>query len=137
MTPTKQTVYLPVKVEDELPEGSGFYKTEEEGTSFFQRGDQTWWNTDVHGKKRFPEHWLKPQEGYFFTPEQLNEYTANVVRQALETAAEKATLLADGELTYYNRYIVQEGNHYSETEIDVSKQSITNTFEETCKKFEV
>ena len=120
MTPTKQTVYLPVKVEDELPEGSGFYKTEEEGTSFFQRGDQTWWNTDVHGKKRFPEHWLKPQEGYFFTPEQLNEYTANVVRQALETAAEKAEV----DFEDYDKEFV-------------NKQSITNTFEETCKKFEV
>ena len=31
--------------------------------------------------------------GYFFTPEQLNEYTANVIKQALETAAERAYAL--------------------------------------------
>ena len=30
--------------------------------------------------------------GYFFTPEQLNEYTANVIRQALDTAAKKEEL---------------------------------------------
>ena len=31
-----------------------------------------------------------PEEGYFFTSEQLNKYTANIIRQALETAADNA-----------------------------------------------
>jgi hypothetical protein len=84
MKPIKQTVYLPVNIKDELPQGSGFYKTEEEGTSFFQRGDKTWWNNDVHGKKRFPEHWLKPQEGYFFTQEQLNQFISDVISDTLD-----------------------------------------------------
>ena len=128
MKPTKQTVYLPVKVEDELPKESGFYKTEEEGTSFFQRGDQTWWDNDVDGTKRFPENWLKKEEGYFFTPEQLNEYTRNVIEQALETAAENADSFID-----MNEDAYIEGNVWSE----VDKESITNTFEETYKKFEV
>lgn len=35
---------------------------------------------------------LEQNEGYFLTPEQLNEYTANVIKQALETAAKKAQL---------------------------------------------
>lgn len=126
MTPTKQAVYLPVKVVDELPKESGFYKTEEEGTSFFQRDDQTWWDNDVDGTKRFPENWLKKEEGYFFTPEQLNEYTANVVRQALETAAEKA-----------EREWCSDGYSTGMWKEVVDKQSITNTLEETCKKFEV
>jgi hypothetical protein len=59
----------------------------------------------------------KEQQGYFFTPEQLNEYTANVVRQALETAAK-----------------TRRNGFYDSTK---DEQSITSTFEETCKKFEV
>jgi|688.fasta_scaffold1767399_2 hypothetical protein len=64
---------------------------------------------------------FKKQEGYFFTPEQLNEYTANVIKQALETAAEKALCDFD------------EGGC---TEF-VDEQSITNTFEETFKLYQV
>jgi hypothetical protein len=63
------------------------------------------------------------QQGYFFTPEQLNEYTANVIKQALDTAAEtKVKGVYSNES--FSRY-------------DCDKQSITNTFEETYKKFEV
>lgn len=55
--------------------------------------------------------------GYFFTKQELNEYIANVIKQALETAAE----------------IVE-----NELEKDfLTKESITNTFEQTYKKFEV
>ena len=68
------------------------------------------------------------QQGYFFTPEQLNEYTANVIKQALETAAEKANSFIDGDESVYI-----QGNVWSE----VNKQSITNTFEETYKRFQV
>ncbi len=80
MTPTKQTVYLPVE---------GLTITE----------------------------FMECKEGYFFTPKQLNEYTANVVRQALETAAK-----------------TRRNGFYDSTK---DEQSITNTFEETFKKFEV
>lgn len=63
-----------------------------------------------------------PEEGYFFTPEQLNEYTANIIRQALEVAAEKVEHVWDG----------------NENELfDIDKQSIIDTFEETFKLFEV
>ena len=79
-TPTKQTVYLPAKEENDY--------------------------------------------GYFFTPEQLNEYTASVIKQALENAAEKA---------FGNHEF--DGAHGCDYEID--KHSITNVFEETFKKFEV
>jgi len=86
-------------------------------------------------------------EGYFFTPEQLNEYTANVIKQALETAAERAYALVKDHDLYIREYV---GTEYS-VDIDMSegsplqygcsvitdKQSITNTFEETFKKFEV
>lgn len=32
---------------------------------------------------------MNKNQGFFFTPEQLNEYTQGVIKQALETAAEK------------------------------------------------
>lgn len=62
------------------------------------------------------------KEGYFFTPEQLNEYTQGVIKQALETAAEKA------EIKYVSEW---------SDELEVNKQSIRNTFEETFQKYKV
>ena len=124
MTPIKQTVYLPVKLDDEF-------------WTKWDNGEKPDYDlSDVRTGENI-ESWVNEKEGYFFTPEQLNEYTANVIKQTLETAAEKATLLENGELTYFGRYIIEEGNHYSEIEIDVSKESITITFEETYKKFQV
>jgi hypothetical protein len=107
MTPIKQTVYLPV----------------EEGTSDMS---VTYWEECTHVAE------VKEVEGYFFTPEQLNEYTADVIEQALEIAAEKANLISLGS--------EQEVWNSVSTDIKdfvVNKQSITNTFEETFKKFEV
>ena len=65
--------------------------------------------------------------GYFFTPEQLNEYTANVIKQALETGAEKA------EPNILNKC----AKNPKFTIVDVDKKSITNTFEETYEKLKV
>jgi hypothetical protein len=121
-----QTVYLPVKVEDEIPELDGYYRTQEEGTSYLHNGN--WFNNHLLEKPRYPIHWLKEQESFVFTPEQLNEYTANVIKQTLETAAESADSYID-----MNEDAYIEGNVWSE----VDKESITNTFEETFKKFEV
>lgn len=113
-----QTVYLPVKVEDELPKPSKYLVLKENGDKDFV---YTPFSKNV-------THWLKEQEVFVLTPEQLNEYTANVVRQALETAAENADAYID-----MNEDAYVEGNIWSE----VDKESITNTFEETFKKFEV
>lgn len=80
MTPTKQTVYLPV-----------------EGLTIME--------------------FMECKEGYFFSSEQLNEYTANVIKQALETAAK-----------------TRRNGFYDSTK---DEQSITNTFEETYRLFSV
>ena len=74
----------------------------------------------------------REQEGYFSTPEQLNEFIANVIKQALETAAEKATYKHNGKM-----YQSAEGIYYHRDGIVISKQSIINTFEETFKNFKV
>lgn len=66
MKPIKQLVYLPVK---EYKNYTVSYKLE----------------AGVHD-------YVELRNGYFFSPEQLNEYTANVIKQALETAAESKAL---------------------------------------------
>lgn len=71
------------------------------------------------------------QQGYFFTPEQLNEYTQSVIKQALETAAKKAEI-KEKKVSYSS----SSGSEYGYVQ-SINKQSITNTFEETYKKFEV
>ena len=88
--------------------------------------------------------------GYFFTPDQLNEYTQNVIKQALETAAEKAKIKEDELETesYTKADEFAQGKSYSYTTdmdgcligvdtFEIDKQSITSTFEETFKQFEV
>jgi len=123
----KQTVYLPV----------GEFNNSE-------RCICTIGIPDLYGDK------VVEQEGYFFTPEQLNEYTQNVIKQSLETAAEKAEIKEDTLDTesYKKADEFAEGKSYSyvtDTDgclvgvdtFEVNKQSITNTFEETYKKFEV
>lgn len=88
MTPTKKTVYVPVNGEQEK----------------VVCNDYPDWLDTITG--------VIEQEGYFFTPEQLNEYTEKVIKDALATAADKRTL-------------------------KVVKESITNTFDETFNKFKL
>lgn len=131
-TPTKQTVYLPVKVEDELPEKEvicinisndllvgNIYKIDD---------DDEFQCEDNHQILAQVTYWLKPQKVFVFTPEQLNEYTANVIKQVLEIAAEDAIsepFFIDGEPAY------------TSDRSPVDKQSITNTFEKIFQKYEV
>lgn len=95
MKPVKQTVYLPV---------SEFNDSE--------RAICTIGIPDLYGDK------VIEQELFVFTPEQLNEYTQHVIKQALETAAENAKMSYEMNGLFLTT-------------------SITNTFEETFKKFEV
>ena len=50
----------------------------------------------------------KKETGYFFTPEQLNQLLSDVIKDALNTAAEKATykhnglMIMNAEGTFYN-----------------------------------
>lgn len=98
----KQTVYLPL------------YDEWKEGKPTLMNSDGEWVCN------------LQHQEGYFFTPEQLNEYTKSVIEQALKTAADKANMKC-------------KKNHNGEfpEHWNINKQSITSTFDETFKKFEV
>lgn len=109
MKPTKQLVYLPVEITEE------FWTKWDNG----EKPDYDLANVET-GENI--ESWVNEKEGYFFTPKELNEYTANVIRQALETAADKV------KVRFTDKTL-------SKTEISV--ESITNTFEETFKRFEL
>lgn len=109
MKPIKQTVYVPV---------NGNYTTAVCVFDF-----DSWVRQET----------VVDQEGYLFTPQQLNEYTANVIKQTLETAAERAKLIKPDKFGTCESSIA-----YTEVgEVYISSKSITNTFEETFKKFEV
>jgi hypothetical protein len=95
----KKTVYLPVNGEPPL-------------VVCYDHSD---WYDSITG--------VVEKEGYFFTPEQLNEYTQSVIKQTLETAAEREWC-SDGYSTGMWKEVID-------------KHSITNTFEETLKNFEV
>lgn len=127
-----QTVYLPVKVEDEkIPEHTLAVVSCEGNTHFNQVKYYA-----SHFKEDFEmvTHWLKPQEAFVLTPEQLNDYTQSVIKQALNTAAEKVTYMKEcGKINNEKCYAVF--CHNCSDVID--KESITNTFEETFKNFEV
>ena len=129
MTPTKQMVYIPVKIEDETLLANKIYnfvnEIDEEKILFSDKFNEEQINDKLPQALGFDL--IKEQEGYFFTPEQLNEYTANVIKDALNTAAEKAVTKDEWE--------GNTGSEYCNTVVD--KQSITNTFEETFKKFEI
>lgn len=112
MKPTKQTVYLPVEITEEFWKK---YDSDEERPEYEI--------VDANNGERIDE-WVNEQKGYFFTSEQLNEYTANVIKQALETAAENAEIDS-----------INLGA--SEFQDIVCKSSITNTFEETFQKYKV
>jgi len=144
MTHTKQTVYLPVKVEDEdkikIPSSVpvdkwGVHRThccKKHGCKY---GDEYCPVVLGHVKQDYkcesgdfdngcfePEiEELQKQEGYFFTEEQLNQLLSDVIKDALASAAEKAQTECDegGETGFVN------------------KESITSTFDITYQKHKV
>lgn len=150
MTPIKQTVYLPVKIEDELPTQEVCALNEHNmlvgHLKHLGKGviRPIVYVEDEHQEMGNITHWLKKQEGYFFTPEQLNQFISNVIKDTLDTAAEKAYALVKDHDLYVREYV---GTKYS-IDIDMSedsplqygcsvitdKESITSTFDITYKK---
>ena len=94
MKQTKQTVYLLVKVENEKPKyGSKEFTIDSKNRKSVHHTleilDE---NKDLYDKNGFLNfgdddsyvtHWLKPQEAFVFTPEQLNEYKADIINSAV------------------------------------------------------
>jgi len=113
MTPIKREVYLPVNGEQEK----------------VVCNDHSHWLETITG--------VVEKEGYFFTPEQLNEYTEKVIKEALATSAEKVFAYGEGSnLTTKNNSLKWTfAGHIGDVKVD--KESITNTFEQTFQKFKL
>lgn len=108
---TKQTVYLPVNGDQEK------YVISDNDSGYFNG--------------------VLEQEGYFFTPEQLNQYIQAVIKQTLEAAAGNVGFIETTSEKLnseeYKPFVTADDG----TIWIVNKQSITNTLDETYKLFEV
>ena len=81
-----QKVYLSTKVEDELPEiGSCYFMFNDENNFVAFLSEQGHFKEWVSLKECNPTHWLKEQEVYTATHEQLEAYTKKVIKQAFES----------------------------------------------------
>ena len=147
MKPTKQTVYLPVKVENDatflITKEMRDYLNSSSSINFYKNGECVYtpsFITKTTKESEGLEHLiierLNKKELFVFTSEQLNEYTTNIIKQALETAAQNA------EVKVTENALIEDGSCYTTYDDGVisvtsDKQSIINTFEETFKKFSV
>lgn len=68
-----QTVYIPTKVEDELPDT---YESQFELIAN-QHKNLGWFNKNVSREHMGATHWLKPTEAFVFTPEELKQVLSN------------------------------------------------------------
>ena len=147
MTHTKQTVYLPVKVEDELPKDNVLCISESGGIAAGKlevnsRGVIAC-DTDAIGcTVNHITHYLKSSEAFVFTPEELNQLLSDIIKDTLSTAAEKSKIdyKEDGEITKVKSKKL-DIDYLSEVSATVSfklnKQSITDTFDITYQKHKV
>ena len=102
-TPIKQEVYLPVRDETKIDDETEYIAAEYYNGAY------------VEGIER--------KEGYFFTTEQLNQHISNVIKDALDTAAESKFISELGK-----GQVVHSKN---------AKESIINTFEQTFQKYKL
>ncbi len=78
------------------------------------------------------------QEGYFFTTEELNQHISNVIKDALDTAAEKSKIKREETHEIVFKGFSGGNPSYGNKEIiTCDKQSITNTFEQTFQKYKL
>lgn len=128
----QQTVYLPVKVENDtallITKEISDYLNGSSSIDFFKNGKCVYapcfiteTNVESEELEHLITHRLDKQEGYFFTSEQLNQFLSEVIKNTLDTAAKKAECCEDA--------IVDLGHTIVEAYVD--EKSITNTFEET------
>lgn len=97
----KQTVYIPTNNDEDL------------AVCYFSSFEE-WTHKET----------VKETEGYFFTPEELKQLLEEYTNRIVEN--HYLNIDGIGEKSNGQKYIVDEGNHYCETEITVDKDSITN-----------
>jgi glycine cleavage system regulatory protein len=125
--PEIKTVYVPVKVEDEFPNGECVMisKTQDMLVGYPAVVNVEIQADDEHQILRYITHWLKEQQLITFTPEEYNKHIQDVIDDSLNTATEKAEVDIEEVMGQKTGYV------------EVDKESIINTSQQTFKKFEV
>lgn len=139
MKPKQQLIYLPIKIEDDftflITEDIKNYLNSNCHIEFYKDGKCIYtpaFITETHRENQELEHLnthrLDKTEAIIFTPEELNEYTQQVIKDALKVASEKAEIKEKwcGSIPGF-QYLLQY----------VEEQSITNTFEQIYEKWKI
>ena len=117
----KQIIYVPVKVENEISKVAILHKERGFDFAYYMHN----WKSFDHFKQGLSykqndiTHWLKPQEGYFFTSEELNQLISSVVETTLKTAS------------------VNADTYIKSSTLVVDEESITNQFEEIYQQLKI
>lgn len=132
-----QTIYIPTRVEDELPEKEVIAKNISDDflVGYIHKiSDDDYWCEDDHQRLAQTTHWLKPKEGIFSTVEEYNKHIKEVIEETLTKASEFAELEYEcGNKTKKNCLAVFCRNCNEQ----ISRDSILNTFEQSYKKFKI
>lgn len=78
-----QTIYIPTRVEDELPEKEGHYRIEGAMESAYWHNEGKHWNRKDSFNQ--PTHWLKPTEAFVFTPDELKQLLSDAFDKGEES----------------------------------------------------
>ena len=137
-----QKVYVPVKVNSELPTENVLCIAEEwdgiaAGKLEINSKGIVSCDTDAIGcAVNYISHYLKVDKLITFTPEEYNKHIQDVIKDALKTVSKEAKVA----IIHDDGWHGTDDNGWTSTPRDnyiVNKQAITNTFEQTFEKWKI
>lgn len=147
----KQTVYIPTKVENELPNNSckcGIIKKGVFDLSYFIKApsyqvfDHV--KSGLHHNQSEITHWLKPTEAYVFTPEELKQLLEEYTNRIVENTKLKTTYIdevydsnfKDTALPNEEIFLItdNDGMPYAANKVAINKESITSQLPKFLKE---
>lgn len=114
----KELVYVPIKVKG----ADGNYIPDNSVLIVKEQGEMDKFWTDL----------VKPVEVIKFTPEEYNEHITNIIKTALNEAAENAEIKTE---TYYAGSLGNENGELYDKIQFIDRESITENFENVFDKF--
>lgn len=142
-----QKVFIPVKVENEIPEKNKAVFCMDENQAFFS---EIWFDLEhqqhlaLTPESYFvPTEWLKEEQKIIFTKEEFNNFLEEFGKELLKVASENVKLSEFG--CRDNRLIDDkiEGTYFcpsyfgEDKEIDVTKSSITEVLHQVLEQFKI
>ena len=148
--PKIQEVWTPIEVKNELSPIMKLVPTinNELKLSIHQRVTENEYQNDIIAYKELHDkngylnfgdesvevtHWLKPQQGIFFTPEEFEAFKREFGKELLEKAAENAKTKDVGEMVY-NYFNEGNDDPYWESKLVVNKKTITDILDDFLKE---